>query len=254
MSDWTLVNVTFTSSYLSIQGWQAIADLIGGEVKSAQEWGFTSISELWSTTPSLSTLAVYVPEDSNYGLINYGGWSTGSPDTRIYIIPMTGGDVTPIVAFGGGLDSSNTTARVYVGDGYSVIAPLDNVNYYRVFGFDNIHDVIGERDFKSAVFAGQGVSSAHIFDLEEGNTIYSTAQQEMCIGQNIAQNDGRLYMEVLNIMTAVKDTSETFFATIYVCEHFYRRFYGYETREKTILINGIKFTTPLGSEFYFPVE
>lgn len=253
MSDWTLINVTFTESYLSVDGWQVIADLIGGEVKSAADWGFTSISGLWRQPSSMSALAVYVPEGANYGLIDYGGWSSGSPDTNMYIVPMTGGGVTAMGGYGGGLDSSNTTARIFVGDGFSCIAPLDNVSYYRVFGFDTVHDFVGNRDFKAACFFGQGVSSARFFDLEEGIDLYTMNQNEMCIGLNIAQNDGRLYMEVLNMMLSVND-SDGYVGTIYTAEHFYRRYYGYETREKNILINGIKFTTPLGSEVYFPTE
>lgn len=255
MADWQLINVTFTSAYLSIQGWKAIADLIGGEVKSASEWGFTSITGLWSTTPSLETLAVYVPNNSNYGLIDYGGSSYGSPDTTIYIVPMTGGDVTVLASVGGGLDTNNTTARVYVGDGFSVIAPLEGLSYYRVCGFDTVHDVIGDRDFSALVSFGQGVSSASIFDLEEGDSLYSATGSELITGLNITQNDGSLYTELIQIIARVMDKENTSLtASIYICEHFYRRFYNYATREKNILVNGIKFTTPLGSEIYFATE
>lgn len=251
---WNLVNITWEGNYMSVAGWQAIANLIGGEVQSAQDWGITSVTGLYSETviPTLDKLAVYVPDGANYGLIAFGGGGTGTyyRNAKLYIIPNTSGDVTVVATCLWGINLRAATVRVWAGDGFSVVTSLSNNEYLQGgFVLDTFEDAINSRTVLglAGVDSVSGYSAISGFDMEYGGGC-SVAPT----GTGITQTDGSLYFEVIRM--PLVETSGGLVSKVLMANNIYTRFYDYNYLDKNVLVNGIVFAELLSYGIYFPTE
>ena len=241
MGEWQVVGISFNNSYLTKTSWQRIADIIGGEVKTASEWGFTSISGM-DVAFDVSTGAVYRPyDDCPYGLIICGWNPNGYP--HFYTVPMTGGDVNGTI-YNGGFKSDTQNIRVFKGDGFSVLANLEGYGstYRRIWGFDTYHDEVNDTDF-------MGLFNE---DMEVLNLTNRKIGTNAISGSVLTQNDGRLYVEIVKHIGI--QISNSIAQNVFVSEHLYNRFFAYDDSDKNVVMNGIRFTNPQGSLVYFPTE
>lgn len=251
---WELVNITWEGYYMSVAGWQAIADIIGGEVKSAQDWGMTSVSGLYSdvTPPTIDKLAVYVPDGANYGIIAFGGGGVGTyyQNACFYLVPMSTGDVTAEGTCRSGINQRATTIRVWAGDGFSVVTSLAN-NQYLIGGFviDTFEDAVNGRTVVGVAGVDNigGYSSITGYDLE-----YGSGGSVAPIGSINQQTDGSLYFEVIRMPLVF--TSGGLITKVLMANNIYSRFYDYNGNNKSVLVNGIIFAELLSYGIYFPTE
>lgn len=251
---WELVNITWESNYMSVTGWQNIAELIGGEVKSAQDWGMTSVSGLYSdaTQPTIDKLAIYVPDGANYGLIAFGGGGSGTyyRNAGFYVVPMATGDVTAEGTCRSGINQRATTIRIWAGDGFSVVTTLAN-NQYLNGGFviDTFEDAANDRTVVgvAGVDSYQGYADVNGYDLEYGSkgTLHPT-------GSVVQQTDGSLYFEIIRMPLVF--TSNELVTKVLMANNIYSRFYDYNSNDKSVLVNGIIFAELLSYGIYFPTE
>lgn len=253
---WQITNISWGSgyNYITVAGWQNIAELIGGEVKSAQDWGMTSVSGLNddSPQPTIDNLAVYVPDSANYGIIAFGGGGTGTyyQNNRLYFVPMETGDVEVVGECAFGINRQATTVRVWAGDGFSIVTSLANAQYsHGGFAIDTFEDSVNGRTVLGIVGTSnmQSTSVYNGFDLEYGGGLGNAPT-----GGIVAQSDGRLYFEVISL--PLIETSGGLVSKVLIAEHLYSRFYDYDTNDKNVLVNGIVFSELLERGIYFPTE
>lgn len=255
---WNLINISWISNYITIAGWQNIANLIGGEVKSAQDWGMTSVSGLYSdaTQPTIDKLAVYVPDGANYGIIAFGGGGSGTyyRNAMLYFVPMETGDVTVAGHCESGINQTGTTVRVFAGDGFSVITSLSNASYLTGgFAIDTFEDSVNGRTVLGVLGSSSSQSNFVYdgFDLEYGGSA-TVSPTGTTIGTVIQQSDGRLYFEV--IRAPLIELSGGLVSKVLVAEHIYGAFIDYNYLEKNVLVNGVVFGELLNRGIYFPTE
>ena len=251
---WELVNITWEGYYMSVAGWQAIADIIGGEVKSAQDWGMTSVSGLYSdvTPPTIDKLAIYVPDGANYGIIAFGGGGVGTyyQNACFYLVPMSTGDVTAEGTCRSGINQRATTIRIWAGDGFSAVTSLSNNEYLQGgFVLDTFEDAINSRTVLglAGVDSVSGYSAISGFDMEYGGGCSVTPT-----GTGITQTDGSLYFEVIRM--PLVETSGGLVSKVLMANNIYTRFYDYNYLDKNVLVNGIVFAELLSYGIYFPTE
>lgn len=243
---WNLVSVSWSNYYMPAEGWQNIVSLIGGTVSTAEDLGITSLSGLSSqvSTPSVSEVGVYVPDNANYGVILFGGGGSGTyyRNCALYVVPLETGDVTALGSIPTGITLLNTTVRVWVGDGFSVITSMQDASYTTGgFCFDNFTDEAHDRTVIGVV-GSASASSYSGFDLYNGTSLTGAP-----IGTTVAQTDGTLYIELIKLYLI--STSE-----VLVAENLYRRYYDYNTSEKNVVLNGAVFSTVLTTEIFFISE
>ena len=257
MGEWHLIQTSREPdiSYVSKTTLTAIAELLGGEVKYASDWGFTEITGLYSGTPALTKLPIWKPSDSSlYGFCFYDGQSYGSSDSTAYALKLDEPVTSAYTSFGSFHISSNpsNTIRVFVGDGFGAIANLDSQSqYYRgYFILDTFHDVKNDRDF-----LGFG-NGSNILDLENAPdaNYYGKTFQYVSAGNIITQTDGSLYLEIIPNWLKISETETGLIANFIQGENFMRRYYDYSSAEKNVLINGIKYSQLYYSSLYFPTE
>lgn len=251
---WELVNITWEGYYMSVAGWQAIADIIGGEVKSAQDWGMTSVSGLYSdvTPPTIDKLAIYVPDGANYGIIAFGGGGVGTyyRNACFYLVPMSTGNVTAEGTCRSGINQRATTIRIWAGNGFSVVTSLSNNEYLQGgFVLDTFEDAINSRTVLglAGVDSVSGYSAISGFDMEYGGGCSVTPT-----GTGITQTDGSLYFEVIRM--PLVETSGGLVSKVLMANNIYTRFYDYNYLDKNVLVNGIVFAELLSYGIYFPTE
>lgn len=251
---WQLVNISWNTNYMSIAGWENIVALIGGTVKSAQDWGMTSVSGLYSDRPqpTIDALAIYVPDGANYGLIAFGGGGTGSyyQNACFYIVPMETGDVTAEGTCRSGINQMATTLRVWAGDGFAVVTTLANNQYlHGGFAIDTFEDATNDRTVVGVVgFENISTySSISGYDLE-----YGSRGSVAPVGIVVSQSDGSLYFEVIKMPLVF--TSGGYVTKVLMANNIYERYYDYNYNDKSVLVNGIVFTELLESGIYFPTE
>ena len=257
MGEWHLIQTSRESgiSYVSKTTLTAIAELLGGEVKYASDWGFTEITGLRSTTPDLTKLPIWKPSDSSlYGFCFYDGSSYGSSDSTAYALKLDEPVTSAYTSFNSFYIGSSpyNMLRVFVGDGFGAIANLDNQSqYYRgYFILDTFHDVKNDRDF-----LGFG-NGGYILDLENAPdaNYYSKKFEKVSDGSIIAQTDGSLYLEIIPNWLKISETDTGLIANFIQGENFMRRYYDYSSAEKNVLINGVKYSQLYFSSLYFPTE
>lgn len=256
MGEWELVNIAGISGYSGYYNYatvKRIADKIGGSVNYASELGYTSISGLWSTTtPPMNLLPVYIPDGSIYGLIFYGGWSSGSPDSRIYFVDLNeSGDVESKGSIGGATYVGYNMVAIYTDGDLSVIQTPSGNSYRYWFAFDSCENV--KQGTNSLCLIG---NTGVILDLENppdeewtGNTIY---YQSAISGTQIVQNDGALFVELVPHMAYYNNNQRS--GNILVCENLKKAIYDYSSRAKIIEVNGVKFQSLVGTRYYIAVE
>ena len=255
---WQLTNVSWITNYMTVAGWQNIADLIGGEVKSAQDWGMTSVSGLNSATsyPAISDLAVYVPDGANYGIIAFGGGGTGTyyQNNCLYFVPMQTGDVAVAGSCNYGINQRADSVRVWVGDGFSIVTSLPNAQYSQGgFAIDTFEDSVNGRTVLG-VLGSSSLQSSFVydgFDLEYGGSA-TNSPTGTTIGSVVQQSDGRLYFEV--IQAPLIELSGGLVSKVLIAEHIYATFIDYNYLEKNVLVNGVVFGELLNRGIYFPTE
>ena len=255
---WVLRNISWVTNYMTVAGWQNIADLIGGEVKSAEDWGITSVSGLYSdaSQPSVDNLAVYVPEGANYGMIAFGGGGSGTyyQNNCLYFVPMETGDVTVAGSCALGINQRATTVRVWADNDFSVVTSLPDAQYSQGgFALDTFEDAVNETTVLGVV--GSSTIQSNLiyngFDLEYGGAL-SNAPSGVPLGTAISQSDGSLYLEVINLpLLGVTDNQ---LSKVLIAEHLYASFYDYSYSDKNVLVNGIVFSELLSRGIYFPTE
>lgn len=251
---WQLINISWNTNYMSIAGWENIVALIGGEVKSAQDWGMTSVSGLYAddSQPTIDELAVYVPDGANYGIIAFGGGGTGTyyQNARFYLVPMSTGDITAEGTCRSGINQMATTLRVWTGDGFYVVTSLAN-NQYLVGGFviDTFEDAANDRTVVgvAGVDSTGGYSSITGYDLE-----YGSGGSVAPTGSVSQQTDGSLYFEVIRMPLVF--ISSGLVTKVLMANNIYSRFYDYNGNDKSVLVNGIIFAELLSYGIYFPTE
>lgn len=258
MGEWHLIQTSREPniSYVSKTTLTAIAELLGGEVKYASDWGFTEITGLRSAISDLTKLPIWKPSDSSlYGFCFFDGQSYGSSDSTAYALKLDEPVTSPFTAFSSSFyigSSPYNTLRVFVGDGFGAIANLDNQSqYYRgYFILDTFHDVKNDRDF-----LGFG-TGGNILDLENAPdaNYYGVRFEKVSEGNIIAQTDGSLYLEIIPNWLKIYETGTNLIANFIQGENFMRRYYDYSSAEKNVLINGIKYSQLYYSSLYFPTE
>jgi hypothetical protein len=247
MGEWELISVEGEEGYLSKASWERIAEKIGGEAHYASEY-FTSVSGIQGS-PNLSKLGMYVAPDAAYGMITYNGWSGGGPDTWNYFLLLDTPTPTAL-SCGSGVSARYNTIRVFVGEDFSVISNLNNIDSPRSSIFEKFHDVLNNRDFIGMV------DGNYIFDLcyphpeLTGTWRYFS---RMINGANMTQADGSLYCELVKLMGYGTDSSSRL-ANVIVAENIYQRYVDYAQTERVLLINGVKFSSLLDDENFFPTE
>lgn len=257
---WQITNISWGSgyNYITVAGWQNIAELIGGEVKSAQDWGMTSVSGLYddSPQPTIDNLAVYVPDGANYGVIAFGGGGTGTyyQNNRLYFVPMETGEVAVVGECAFGINRQATTVRVWAGDGFSIVTSLANAQYsHGGFAIDTFEDSVNGRTVLG-ILGSSSLQSGFVydgFDLEYGGSA-TVSPSGTTIGTMIQQSDGRLYFEV--IKAPLIELSGGLVSKVLVAEHIYGAFIDYNYLEKNVLVNGVVFGELLNRGIYFPTE
>ena len=251
---WQLVNISWITNYMTVAGWQNIADLIGGEVKSAEDWGMTSVSGLYADRPqpTIDALAIYVPDGANYGLIAFGGGGTGTyyQNARFYIVPMETGDVTAEGTCRSGINQMATTLRVWAGDGFAVVTTLANNQYlHGGFAIDTFEDATNDRTVVGVV----GVDSVGTYSSITGYDLeYGSGGSVAPVGTVVSQSDGSLYFEVIKMPLVF--TSGGYVTKVLMANNIYEKYYDYNYNDKSVLVNGIVFAELLESGIYFPTE
>jgi hypothetical protein len=256
MGEWELVNIQGISGtgYYNYASVKRIADKIGGTVNYASELGYTSISGLWSTsTPQMNLLPVYIPDGSIYGLIFYGGWSYGSPDSVIYFVDLNeSGDVASKGSIGGTPYVGYNMVAIYTDGDFSVIKTPEGNSYRNWFAFDTCENVLLDTD----CFCCIG-NSGSIVDLENPKLedyLYIYAGSMIGGGNSIIQNDGSLFVEIVPHSAYYPSYSNSSLsANILTCNNIKKAIYDYSERYRIIEVNGVKFSM-LTNKFYIPVE
>lgn len=256
MSEWELVNIQAISGtgYYDYASVKRIADKIGGTVNYASELGYTAISGLRSYTPqTFNLLPVYIPDGSVYGLIFYGGWSYGSPDSYIYFVDLNeSGDVASKGSIGGTPYVGYNMVAIYTDGDFSVIKTPDGNSYRNWFAFDTCENVLLGTD----CFCCIGNSGA-IVDLENPKSedyLYIYASHMVGGGNIIVQNDGTLFVEIIPHSAYYPSYSNSSLsANILICNNIKKSIYDYSDRSRIIEVNGVKFSL-LTNKFYIPVE
>ena len=244
MGEWQVVGISFMSGdngyWMTKTAWQNIANVIGGEVKTAEQWGFTAINSL-PRTYNISTLPIYRHDsECPYGIICCGYRASNTPS--LYIVPMTGGEVTARVYNGGFYYYNITNIRVFAGDGFSILSTLADTSYPSIWGFDTYHDEVNDRDFL-------GLFNR---DMEVLSMLNGSLGSNAVNGKVQSQNDGSLYVEIVKHIGI--QISNSIAQNVFVSEHLYNRYYAYNASDKNVVMNGIRFTNPQGSLVYFPTE
>lgn len=250
MADWELISISFSEQCLSKNAWNTIANLIGGEVYTASELGITSIEFTVSdvSVSDYSQLAVYVPNGAEYGVIAWGGGGTGTyyRNCSVFAIPLTQGDIQATGSIPWGINRTHTNARVLAGNGFSIISSKDTTYTTGVLAFDTFHDEINDEDVIGAI-GSRGGTQYYAINLSNGDILTGKP-----IGMVQTQTDGSLYVEL--IKTHAVKLVDNLIHSVIVSENLYHRLYDYNEQEKNVLINGIKFSSVLTTEIFFPTE
>jgi hypothetical protein len=255
MSEWELVNIQDISGmgYYDYASVKRIADKIGGTVNYASELGYTSISGLRSYTPqTFNLLPVYIPDGSVYGLIFYGGWSYGSPDSFIYFVDLNeSGDVASKGSIGGTPSIVYNMVAIYTDGDFSVIKTPEGNSYRNWFAFDTCENVLLDTNCFCCIGDSGGIVDLENPKSEDYQYIYASS---MIGGSNIIQNDGSLFVEIVPHSAYYQSYSgSSLSANILTCNNIKKAIYDYSERYRIIEVNGVKFSM-LTNRFYIPVE
>lgn len=251
MADWEIISVNTSNNVWTYASAEAIANCMSS---ASAKWayadlGITAISiHYWYINIDIDTTSTDVPiitwDGCDYGMIglSYGGYY---PTTAKFVILTLGETASYVVNFGGGDGGCGGMIEALQGNGYTAFKQSNSdIRDCAVFVYDEAVEELVSGETVRAI-----VADGAIFDLENG--VYSS---QMVFGYNtIAQSDGTAFVEVLKIMIA--DKTDSTGNKVYQSNNVYRTLYDYDSsRDKTVLINGIKMNKMRATNLYISTE
>lgn len=245
MSEWEVVNIGISNSAWNVASAEIMAEYLGGEVQMAYaDLGIESIEiRYWYVSISYNTVNTDVPviTFSGFPYAMLGVSSGGYYNTTVKFAFITIDTAsTWVFGIGGGDGGCGGTWNVFEGDGFTALKQM-NASCFLVK--DTANDLVNGDTVDAIV--GNGV----LVDIDNGLVVDSSVFSS----QVIAQNDGQTFTEVVNEIFV--DSTGGSGSHVYNTEHVYKSLFDYDSsRDKNILINGIKMNRMLSSNYYIPLE
>lgn len=246
MSEWQVINITTANSAWDVASAEMMAEYLGGEVQMAYaDLGIESIEiRYWYVSISYDTVNTDIPVItwSGFPYAMLGVSSGGYYNTTVKFAFITLDTAsTWVFGIGGGDGGCGGTWNVFEGDGFTALKQMNGSSCFLVK--DTANDLVNGGTVDAIV--GNGI----LVDIDNGLAIDSSVFSS----QVITQNDGRAFMEV--VKTLMVDSTGGSGSHVYEVENVYKALFEYESsRDKNILINGIKFNQMLTSDYLIPLE
>lgn len=246
MSDWQVINIGVSNNAWNVASAEMMAEYLGGEMQMAYaDLGIESIEiRYWYVSISYNTVNTDVPviTFSGFPYVMLGVSSGGYYNTTVKFAFITIDTAsTWVFGIGGGDGGCGGTWNVFEGDGFTALKQMGNSSCILVK--DTANDLVNGGTVDAIV--GNGV----LVDIDNGLVVDSSVFSS----QVIAQNDGQTFTEVVNEIFV--DSTGGSGSHVYNTEHVYKSLFDYDSsRDKNILINGIKMNRMLSSNYYIPLE
>ena len=246
MSEWEVVNIGISNSAWNVESAEIMAEYLGGEVQMAYaDLGIESIEiRYWYVSISYNTVNTDVPVITFSGFpyamlgVSVGGYYNTTVKFAFITLDTAS---TWVFGIGGGDGGCGGTWNVFEGDGFTALKQMGGSSCFLVK--DTANDLVNG-DTVDAII-GNGV----LVDIDNGLAVDSSVFSS----QVIAQNDGKAFVEVVKALMV--DNTNGSGSNVYEAEHVYKALYEYESsRDKNILINGIKFNQMLITDYFIPLE
>lgn len=246
MSEWQVINITTANSAWDIASAEIMAEYIGGEVQMAYaDLGIESIDiNYWYIHQTYDTTQTDIPlvtwSGCPYALLgaSIGGYYGTTCKFPIVTIAQAS---TWVATIGGGDGGCGGTWNVFEGDGFTALKQMNGSSCFLVK--DTANDLVNGGTV-NAIFG-----NSILFDTDNGLVVDSS----IFSSQVITQSDGRAFVEVVKALMV--DNTSGSGSHVYEAEHVYKALYEYESsRDKNILINGIKFNQMLTTDYFIPLE
>ena len=246
MSEWQVINITTANSAWDVASAEMMAEYLGGEVQMAHsDLGIESIEiRYWYVNISYNTVNTDVPVITFSGFpyamlgVSSGGYYNTTVKFAFITLDMAS---TWVFGIGGGDGGCGGTWNVFEGDGFTALKQMTGYNCFLVK--DTANDLVNG-DTVDAI-----IGNGTLIDIDNGLTVESSIFNS----QVIAQSDGRAFVEVVKALMV--DSTSGSGSHVYEAEHVYKALYEYESsRDKNILINGIKFNQMLTTDYFIPLE
>lgn len=246
MSEWEVVNIGISNSAWNVASAEIMAEYLGGEMQMAYaDLGIESIYiNYWYVSQTYDTTQNDIPlvtwSGCPYALFgaSIGGYYGTTCKFPIVTITQNSTFVSQI---GGGDGGCGGTWNVFEGDGFIALKQMNGSSCFLVK--DTANDLVNGGTVNAIV--GNGI----LFDVTNGVIVDSSVFSS----QVIVQSDGRAFVEVVKALMV--DSTSGSGSHVYEAEHVYKALFEYESsRDKNILINGIKFNQMLTTDYFIPLE
>lgn len=246
MSEWEVVNIGISNSAWNVASAEIMAEYLGGEVQMAYaDLGIESIEiRYWYVSISYNTVNTDIPviTFSGFPYAMLGVSSGGYYNTTVKFAFITIDTAsTWVFGIGGGDGGCGGTWNVFEGDGFTALKQMNGSSCILVK--DTANDLVNGSTVDAII--GNGT----LIDIDNGLVVDSSVFN----AQVIAQSDGRAFVEVVKALMV--DSTSGSGSHVYEAEHVYKALFEYESsRDKNILINGIKFNQMLTTDYFIPLE
>ena len=246
MSEWQVINITTANSAWDIASAEMMAEYLGGEVQMAYaDLGIESIAiHYWYVSINYNTVNTDVPLITFSGFpyamlgVSVGGYYNTTVKFAFITLDTAS---TWVFGIGGGDGGCSGTWNVFEGDGFTALKQMTGSSCILVK--DTANDLVNGGTVDAII--GNGV----LVDIDNGLVV----ENSIFNAQVIAQSDGRAFVEVVKALMV--DSTNGSGSHVYEAEHVYKALYEYESsRDKNILINGIKFNQMLITDYFIPLE
>lgn len=246
MSEWEVINIGTSNGAWNVASAEMMAEYLGGEMQMAYaDLGIESITiSYWYISQTYDTTQTDIPlvtwSGCPYALLgaSIGGYYGTTCKFPIVTIAQAS---TWVATIGGGDGGCGGTWNVFEGDGFTALKQMNGSSCFLVK--DTANDLVNGGTV-NAIF-GNGI----MFDVDNGVIVDTSVVSS----QVIAQNDGQTFTEVVNEMLV--DSTGGSGSHVYNSEHVYKYIFDYDSsRDKNILINGVKMNRMVVSNYYIPLE
>ena len=246
MSEWQVINITTANSAWDVASAEIMAEYLGGEVQMAYaDLGIERIEiRYWYVSISYNTVNTDIPVITFSGLpyamlgVSSGGYYNTTVKFAFITLDTAS---TWVFGIGGGDGGCSGIWNVFEGDGFTALKQMTGSSCILVK--DTANDLVNGGTVDAII--GNGV----LVDIDNGLVV----ENSIFNAQVIAQSDGRAFVEVVKALMV--DNTSGSGSHVYEAEHVYKALYEYESsRDKNILINGIKFNQMLITDSFIPLE
>ena len=246
MSEWQVINITTANSAWDVASAEIMAEYLGGEVQMAYaDLGIERIEiRYWYVSISYNTVNTDIPVITFSGLpyamlgVSSGGYYNTTVKFAFITLDTAS---TWVFGIGGGEGGCSGLWNVFEGDGFTALKQMTGYSCFLVK--DTVNDLVNGGTVDAIM--GNGV----LVDIDNGLVV----ENSLFNAQVIAQSDGRTFVEV--VKTLMIDNASGSGSHVYEAEHVYKALFEYESsRDKNILINGIKFNQMLITDYFIPLE